>query len=272
MSEAQQALTTWSMEPSIWIGIAIIVAVYFLASGLWRSRFENSQPVACGQAIWFLLGIFILLFALVSPLDDLSDEYLFTAHMVQHILLTLVAPPLLLIGTPGWMLRPLLRYDRVRRVARVLTMPLVAFALFNLDFMIWHVPALYEATLENQSIHIVEHLLFIGTAILNWWPMLSPLEELPRLPYPGQILYLFLDAVPSTILGAIFVFATEVMYPAYAAAPRIFGISALDDQLFAGLMMAMPGAMIYLAALSIVFFLWIGREEQAEKHGAMVRS
>ncbi len=271
MSEAP-ALMTWNTEPTVWIGTAVILVLYLLASGPWRSHYRKSEAVRRGQFVWFLFGIATIWFALVSPLDLIGDKYLFSAHMVQHVLLTLVAPPLLLLGIPGWMLRPLLRYTVVRRVAGVLTMPLVAFALFNLDFAIWHVPAFYEATLEHETIHIVEHLLFIGTALLNWWPILSPLKELPRLPYPGQILYLFLDAIPSTVLGAIFVFGTEVLYPAYASAPRIIGASALDDQMVAGLIMAMPGAMIYLIALSIVFFLWLGREEHAEENNAMVRS
>ncbi|HEX9077092.1 MAG TPA: cytochrome c oxidase assembly protein, partial [Anaerolineae bacterium] len=227
-------LWKWSLEPSIWIGVAALVGGYLLARGPWRARFRDAQPVSRAQTILFLVGAIVLLIALVSPLDEISDYYLFSAHMVQHLLLTLVAPPLLLIGTPGWMLRPFLGYKAIAAPARVLTMPLVAFALFNLDFMIWHVPALYEATLENPGIHIVEHLLFIGTALLNWWPILSPLKELPRLPYPAQILYLFLDAVPSTVLGGILVFAPTVLYATYEAAPRIFGISAPDDQLFAG--------------------------------------
>ncbi len=263
-----EILTDWTLDPTLWIGIALFVGAYLLASGPWRSRFRSSEPVKRAQTISFLAGAFIIWIALVSPLDEISDRYLFSAHMVQHLLLTLAAPPLILLGTPGWMIRPFLRYQAINAVARVLTMPLVAFALFNLDFMVWHVPALYEATLENQSIHIVEHLLFMGTAILNWWPILSPLEELPRLPYPAQILYLFLDAVPSTVLGGILVFAPDVLYPTYQAAPRIFGVSALDDQLFSGLIMAMPGGMTYLLALTIVFFVWIGKEDrETERRG-----
>ncbi len=264
-SEAFSVLTTWSTEPTIWIGMALLLGAYLAARGPWRTRWPGSAPVTRSQTVWFLLGWLVLLLALVSPLDDISDHYLFSAHMVQHILMTLIAPPFLLLGTPGWMLRPFLRYEPVARTARLLTLPLVAFVLFNVDFLTWHTPVLYEATLEHNSIHILEHLLFIGTGLLNWWPILSPLPELPRLPYPAQILYLFLDAVPSTVLGGIFSFASAVAYPTYAAAPRIFGISALDDQLFAGLIMAMPGAMIYLLALSIVFFVWLGREERKER-------
>lgn len=268
---AQLVWTAWSLEPSIWLGMALLVAAYFAAGSVWRVPFKHAAPVSRSQRVWFLLGAFIMWFALVSPMDEISDHYLFSMHMVQHILLTLVAPPLMLVGTPGWMLEPLVRFKPLRRVLRVLTMPVLAFAIFNLDFAVWHVPMFYEATLETQTVHIVEHLLFIGTGFLNWWAILSPLPELPRLPYPAQILYLFLDAVPSTVLGAIFIFGTVVLYPIYAAAPRLFGISALDDQLFAGLIMAMPGAMIYLAALSVVFFQWVGGEERAESGQAVVR-
>ncbi len=272
MSEsAVAALTAWSLEPSIWLGMALLVAAHFAAGSLWRVPFKHAAPVSRAQRVWFLVGAFIMWFALVSPIDDISDHYLFSMHMVQHILLTLVAPPLMLVGTPGWMLEPLVRFKPLAKVLGVLTMPVLAFAIFNLDFAVWHMPMFYEATLENQTIHIVEHLLFIGTGFLNWWAILSPVSELPRLPYPAQILYLFLDAVPSTVLGAIFIFGNDVLYPTYAAAPRIFGISALDDQLFAGLVMAMPGAMIYLVALSIVFFKWVGSEERAESTHAVAR-
>lgn len=265
--QAAAALVAWNWEPSILTGTAILVVLYLVAAGPWRARFSGSQPVDRGQITCFLLGMLVLFFALVSPLDDIGDHYLFSVHMVQHLLLTLVAAPLLLLGTPGWMLRPFLRYRPVAGAARILTMPLVAFAVFNLNFMLWHLPVLYESTLENEGIHILEHLLFISTAVLNWWPILSPLPELPRLPYPAQILYLFLDAIPSTVLGALFVFASDVLYPTYAAAPRIFGVGAMDDQMASGLIMAMPGGMTYLLALTIVFFVWMGREERAERGG-----
>lgn len=262
--EAWDALNAWSFEPTIWLGTVLLVGAYLLMAGPWRSRFPGSKPVGPLQRIWFLSGSAILLLSLVSPLDEISDHYLFSAHMVQHIFLTLVAPPLLIAGTPGWMLQPLLHIRLVKPLLKFLTMPLIAFTLFNLDFAIWHVPMFYEGALENETLHIAEHLLFIGTAVLNWMPILSPVSELPRLPEPAQILYLFLDAVPSTVLGAIFIFANTVMYPTYAAAPPIFGVGALEDQLYAGLIMAMPGAMIYLIALSMVFFRWLGKEDAAQ--------
>jgi putative membrane protein len=260
-------LLEWNWDPSILIGLTLFVGAYSAVANVWRARFVDAQPVTRAQCVWFMLGALTIFVALASPLDEWSDRYLFSAHMTQHLLLTLVAPPLLLIGTPGWMLRPFLRVPLIAQGARVLTMPLVAFALFNGNFLLWHLPTLYEATLQNTTIHIVEHLLFMATGVLNWWVILSPLSELPALPAPAQILYLFLSAVPATILGAIFVFAPDALYPTYAAAPRVFGMSANDDQIVSGLIMAMPGGMIYLLALSIVFFAWMAREERADALG-----
>lgn len=261
-----QVLTNWNGEPSVLAGLALFVGAYLLVIGPLRSRFEFSEKVTYAKVTWFLLGALVILLALVSPLDELGDHYLFSAHMVQHLLLTLIAPPLLLMGTPGWALRPLLRHSTVARTARVLTVPFVAFALFNAVFLTWHIPGLYEATLHNEIIHIIEHLCFIVTGVLNWWPILSPLPELPRLSYPSQVLYLFLDTLPLTVLGALIVFAPTVIYPTYAAAPRMFGISVMADQQISGLILWVPGGLIYLIALTIIFFVWLGQEEYAEQH------
>ncbi len=260
-----EVLTTWNWSPSIWIGTGLFVGAYLGAVGPWRRRFRFSEPASRAQVIWFLAGAAVIFLALASPLDDLGDEFLFSAHMTQHLLLALVAPLFLLLGTPGWLLRPLLRFRLVARAARTLTAPLAYFAVFNAVFMIWHLPVLYEATLHNESIHIFEHLLFIATGVLNWWPVAGPLPELPRLSFPAQLLYLFLDGLPMTILGALVVFAPTVLYPTYAAAPRLVGWDALTDQQIAGLVMWMPGGMIYLAVLGAVFFDWMGREERAEQ-------
>jgi len=251
----------WNWQPTVLIGVALLAGGYLSAIGPWRRRFGASAPVSRGQVISFLLGALIILLALVSPLDELGDEYLFSAHMTQHLLLTLVAPPLLLLGTPGWLLRPLLRRRSAARAGRVLTKQVVAFVLFNGVFLAWHLPTFYEATLQSESIHVVEHLMFIATAVLNWWPILSPLPELPRLSYPAQILYLFLEALPATVLGALLVFAPAPLIPTYATAPRLFGLDVMTDQQVSGLIMWMPGGMIYLIALAVVFFKWLGREE-----------
>src|SRR6266852_3324310 len=193
-------LTQWNWDPTIVIGAALIVGLYVYAIGPLRKR-RNFEPAGKGQVFAFLLGVGLMFLALVSPLDELGDSYLFSAHMLQHLCLTIVGPPLLLIGTPAWMVKPLLHKRAPLLIARGLTYPAVAFFLYNADFWLWHAPPLYNATLENQGIHILEHLTFIVFGVLNWWPIFSPLDEgLPRLSFGGQILYLFLSGMPMVAL------------------------------------------------------------------------
>jgi cytochrome c oxidase assembly factor CtaG len=258
------ALTEWNWEPSILIGLALLAGGYLGAVYLWRPRFRPLEAPAPAQVVWFMAGLGVIFVALLSPLDGLGDDYLFSAHMLQHFLIAFVAPPLLLLGTPGWLVQPLATLPVVGRGLRLLTTPLIAFASFNLVFMVWHLPLLYEATLHNEGIHIIEHLLFMATGVLNWWPILSPLPEMPRLSYPAQLVYLFLEGIPATVLSALIVFAPAVLYPTYAAAERVIDLSPRDDQLFAGLIMWIPCDLMYLLAIGLVFHAWFQREQTAQ--------
>lgn len=255
----------WNFEPSIVIGIALASVAYGLSVDYWRDRFTGSEPVARRQVICFALAMLTLAVALLSPLDELADQVSLSAHMIQHLLLTLVMPPFLLLGLPAWMLRPALRLPFALLILRWLTRPITAYIAFNAVFAAWHVPALYELTLQNETWHILEHLLFMGTALLTWWPIVGPLPELPRPPYPAQVLYLFFQSVIPTVLGSIITFADEVLYPTYARAGQLGGFSALEDQQMGGLIMWIPGALVYLAALTAVFFVWFeGKEKIGE--------
>ncbi len=253
-------LTQWDWEPSIVIGTALIVGLYLYAIGPLRKRHYPDEQVRTSQTVSFLLGMFIMFLALVSPLDELGDSYLFSAHMVQHLFLTVVGPPLLVLGTPEWFIKPVVRNKVTFRIAKVLTYPAIAFILFNADFWLWHAPPLYDATLENQSIHILEHLTFIIFGILNWWPMFSPSKDLPRLPIGGQILYLFLSGMPSVLLGAGLTFAPP-LYAPYLAAPRVWGISAATDQQLGGLIMWVPVSLAYIIIMSALFIRWMQQQE-----------
>ena len=167
----------------------------------------------------------------------------------------------MLIGTPAWFIQPIVRNKALFQVARFLTYPAIAFALYNIDFWLWHAPPLYNATLENQNIHILEHLTFIIFGILNWWPIFSPLEEgLPCLSFGGQILYLFFSGMPSVALGAGLTFSSP-LYAPYIAAPRIWGISAATDQQLGGLIMWIPGGILYIIIMSILFIRWMQKQE-----------
>jgi putative membrane protein len=207
--------------------------------------------------------MFVIFASLNGPLHDLSDDYLFSAHMVQHLLLTLAMPPLLIASIPGWMLRPLLRNHVIAAIARVVTKPIICFAIFNIVIAAWHIPALYNLAMADHNVHIVEHLMFMAAAVLMWWPLMSPLPELPRLAYPGQMLYCFLMSVPMSIIAVYITLADQVLYPAYASAPRVSWLSPMDDQMLGGLIMWVPGGLIFALIMTVVFFKWAARGEDS---------
>jgi cytochrome c oxidase assembly factor CtaG len=257
-------LTQWNLEPSIIIGTVLIISLYLYAIGPYRKRYFPNEPIMTGQTIAFLSGMLIMFLALVSPLDELGDSYLFSAHMIQHLCLTIIGPPLLLLGTPEWIVKKALSNRAIFEVAKVLTYPVVAFVLFNVDFWLWHAPPLYNATLENQSIHILEHLTFILFGLCYWWPIFSPSKDLPPLPIGGQILYLFLSGMPSVLLGAGLTFSPP-LYAPYIAAPRIWGISAATDQQLGGLIMWVPVSIFYIVIMSVLFIRWMLQQEAKQQ-------
>ncbi|HEY7834475.1 MAG TPA: cytochrome c oxidase assembly protein [Ktedonobacterales bacterium] len=258
-------LTGWNFNPSVVLGILALAGLYAYGTGPLRVRRALGQPVPRARAIAFYLGLGVLAFALLSPLDELGDRYLFSMHMVQHMLLVMVVPPLLLLGTPGWLIAPPLRRAgllalarRLNGLLRGLLLPIIFFALFNVDFWAWHIPPLYDLTLRNESVHILEHLTFLIFATLNWLPILSPLpDDLPRLPRMAQVLYLFVSCQPMVLLGALLTFAAQPLYAPYVAAPRIFGLAPMADQQLGGLIMWIPGNLVYLLVMSLIFFQWV---------------
>lgn len=257
-------LTQWNWEPSIVIGTALIIGLYLYAVGPLRKKYHLAEHVKKAQVFSFLLGMFIIFLALVSPLDELGDSYLFSAHMLQHLCITIVGPPLLLIGIPGWLVDPLLRKPVIFRIAKVLTFPALAFFLYNFDFWLWHAPPLYNATLENQNIHILEHLTFIVFGVIYWWPVFSPSALLPRLSIGGQVLYLFLSGMPTVALGAGLTFLPP-LYAPYLAAPRVWGLSPAADQQLGGLIMWVPGNIVYIVIVSILFIRWMQGQEVKQR-------
>ncbi len=257
-------LTQWNWDPTIVVGTALIVACYLYGVGPLRRKYQLAAGVSASQVVIFLLGMGIMFLALVSPLDELGDSYLFSAHMLQHLCLTVAGPPLLLLGTPGWLLRPLLRRRSIFLLASILTFPAVAFFLFNADFWLWHAPQLYDATLENEAIHVLEHLTFIVFAVIYWWPIFSPMEELPRLSFSGQVLYIFLSGMPTVALGAGLTFLPP-LYAPYLAAPRIWGISAATDQQLGGLIMWIPVNILNIIIVSILFIHWMQRQDARQR-------
>ena len=253
------SLTQLTVHPSTVIGVAALGALYG-----WRaSRLAERDRPSPARMTAFGAGLLVLLLSLNGPLHDLSDYYLFSAHMVQHLILTLAVPPLLIVGLSPEMLRPALRVPLVDAIARRITTPIACFAIFNLVLAAWHLPPMYNTAMANHNIHIVQHLCFLVASVLMWWPYLSPLPELPRLSYPGQILYSFLMTIPMSILSAWIVYADALLYPAYAVAPRIFPLTPLEDQRLGALIMWIPGGLVFYLVMTVVFFRWAGTDPEA---------
>jgi len=269
--------SSFSVHPSTVIGIAALGALY-----AWRARAGEVDPVpqdgatparapdparrpTPGQVLAFVLGLAALFFSLNGPLHDLSDDYLFSAHMVQHLALTMVVTPLLIAGTPGWMLRPALRSRAVAAVARAITTGPAAFAIFNVTIIVWHLPPLYNYALEHHPLHIVMHLCFLVASTIMWWPVMSTMPELPRLSYPKQMLYLFLMSLPMTAVAMVITYSSTVLFPFYAGAPRVWALSPLQDQRLGGLIMWIPGGFVFIGVLSVAFFRWV-REFERQEH------
>lgn len=245
----------WSIHWSTVAGLVAFGALYVFA---WRLE----RPGLL-EKISFFSGLLVIFLSLNGPLHDLSDFYLFSGHMVQHLLLTLAVPPLLIAGVRGGMLRPLLGVPVVGPLARWLTKPIICFALFNIVLAMWHMPAFYNAAMANHNIHITQHLMMMTSATLMWWPLMSPLPELPRLSYPGQMLYCFLMVIPMSVVAIYIALADTLLYPAYSSAPRIIGISPMLDQHIGGLIMWIPGGLFFYAIMSVVFFKWVKRGEDS---------
>jgi putative membrane protein len=243
-----------SVHPSTVVGIVALGALY-----AWRARRADGPGPTMGQRASFFAALVVLFFTLNGPLHDLSDTYLFSAHMVQHLVLTLVVPPMLIGGTPGWMLRPLLRSPAVRATADVFLRPTSCFVIFNMVLAAWHLPPLYNLALAYHPVHIVQHLLFIAASVVMWWPLLSPLPELPRLSYPGQMLYCFLMTIPMSVVAIYIAMADRLLYPAYATAPRVWGMTPMDDQHYGGLIMWIPGGLFFYGVMTFVFVKWVSR-------------
>jgi putative membrane protein len=243
-----------------------LAAVYLLAAA--SHERATGERLDRGRRYRFLGGVAVLLLGASWPIHDLAESYLYSMHMVQHMLFTFVAAPLLLTGTPAWMWRALLRPAPVRAIWAQLTRPLVALIVANGVLLFTHWPEVVSLSVRSELAHFSLHALLLGSSIVMWWPVLSPLPEFPALSRPGQLLYLFFQSLAPTIPASFLTFGTEPLYPIYATFPRIWGMDALTDQLVAGLVMKLVGGAILWAVIAAVFFRW-GREETTEGWDAL---
>jgi putative membrane protein len=265
LTAAAVPFPAWHAHYDSWALFLLIIVGYTVALRRERSRRgPDGQPVATRGQLWaFGLGMAIMWGVSDWPVHDLAEGYLYSVHMAQHMTLTLVVAPLLLLGTPGWLFRRLLRPPGLRKTVRALSRPVPALIQANLVLVLSHWPAVVEATLLHHPLHFVAHAVLLGSGLLMWLPVLSPAPEVPRLRPPLQMLYLFLQTVVPTVPASFLTFGQKPLYPIYETFPRLWEISALGDQLFAGLLMKVGGGFYLWIVIAVIFFKWYSREESS---------
>lgn len=252
----------WHPHPDVWLLVtALSVGYAFLIKRVGPSKVHAVERAASRrQTVLFAAGVLTLWIAADWPVHDLAEQRLYSVHMVQHLLLSLVAPPLLMVGTPDWMWRYLLGRRGVR-VAQQVTRPLIALVLFNLVLVVTHIPQLVTLSVRSEPFHFLMHAMVFTSALIMWSPVLNPLIELPTLSYPKRMFYLFLQSLVPTVPASFLTFGHTVLYKVYEEMPRI-GVSALTDQLVAGLVMKLVGGFLLWSVIAWYFFKWYLLEER----------
>lgn len=265
--------TNWQISPPILIGLFVLVAAYILLVGPMNTARPDasSRPIRRSQRVSFIAGCVVLLLALGPPLEDWAG-LLLAGHMSQHLLLMFLVPPLLLYGLPGWLLEPILRVPGVRRTGYILTRPAVSFALAAFVIVVWHLPPFYDAALQAEPLHILQHQMYIVTSLLVWWPLLGNLDAWPRSAPLVQCLFLFALTFPGAFVGSFLTLGKPGVYETYKTVPRIWGIDLATDQQAAGLAMWVGGGVVYLLLITVVFFRWANREEAKDLSRDAVQS
>ena len=267
MSPEKGLLSAWDWEPSVVLGCLALGVAYTAAT---RCR-------SLVRTVYFSCGLLLLLLDLVSPLDVLADGYLFSAHIVQHFLLGLVIPPLLLLGIPASLGEAALRNPLLRRIERSLATPPLAWSLGIGVMILWHIPAFFNAALASEGLHILEHVSLLASGTIFWWPVAGPLASGPmgarRLPALAAISYLFGACICCSLLGAALAFAPLDLYPAYLHPDDRLGILPLlrdkwglnprTDRELGGMLMWVPGCLVYLTAILTTVARWYGTPDRA---------
>jgi putative membrane protein len=258
--------------------LTLLVAIY--GCGLWRlwRRAGVGQGISRWQAAAFAATWIVLVVALSSPMDDWSDTYL-AAHMVQHELLMAVAAPLFALSAAGiallWAVPTrwrrdafaIIRQRAVRRTWRAVTAPLTVFVLHALALWIWHLPALYDAATAHEGVHIAQHLSFFGTAALFWWALIH--GRYGRAGYGLSVIYVFATALHAGVLGALLTMSPRPWYPPYIVA-HASGVTPLEDQQLAGLLMWVPAGILTAAGGLALFAAWLGESERRTRFKSTV--
>jgi len=260
---ADVAFPAWAPHPEVWLLVGAIAAGYAVALKRLGPRLApaGSAVVTRFQITTFSAGLLAVWVASDWPIHDLAERYFFWVHMVQHTTYAIIAAPLLLMGTPAWLARWLLSPRWLLRTVRYLSRLIPATLIFNFVIIVTHIPVVVDASLHHALLHFGLHALILVSSLIVWMPLLSPLPEVPRLQPLARMLFLFLQSVVPTVPASFLTFGDHPLYKFYETVPRLWGISALDDMRFAGLIMKILVGFSLWITITVVFFRWYNAEE-----------
>ena len=256
----------FQFHPEVWLTVAALVGLGFYAVRVVGpvALPAGSAAVSRGQKLCFAAGVALLWVAADWPMHDIAEQYLYSVHMVQHLLISFVVPPLLLLAVPEWLARLIvLDGSRSARVLRRLVHPLVAGVAFNAVQALMHWGAVVDLSVRSGAFHYLMHLLVFGTALAMWTPVVGPLREL-QLSEPGKMVYLFAMSIVPTVPAAWLTFAEGSVYPVYDHAQRLWGISVTADQQAAGAIMKVLGGFYLWTLIGIRFFRFSSAQRRAD--------
>ena len=257
---------SWHWSPGTLIFLVVLCLLY--GFGIWRVRGRNTQnaPLKTYHILAFVTAILSIALVMLTPIDTIARTQLFSAHMVQAVILITISAPMLLFACPRWLLLPLVEHPLVRPIARFLTKPLIASGIFNITFLLWHAPGPFHFALLHGTVYHIALLSIFLTSLLNWWPLIGPVKELRKMSYPMQMLYAFVDGQPVDIFAFLLVFTGVVFYPYYTIPTQLvqFGVSPVADQTIGGAFLLLPG-LVDLVVMSPLFFRWLGQIEEKAK-------
>jgi cytochrome c oxidase assembly factor CtaG len=252
---------TWPLDPTVYAGLLVLYLGH-----AWLAR--RVSDAVRRHTLYFLAGLFTVWLALETPIDTIADYYLDSVHMLQHVLLGFVAPPLLLLGLSPQMAGMLLRIPGLRAA----TEPIQAQVIAGAVMVVWHLPALYDATLRNEELHILEHLMFIAAGVVLYWPIIHATSVHARwqMSAGAKLVYMLLATLPQDGVALVLIFSRSPFYEFYAQAPRLIeGFTALIDQTIAGAVLMVFGKVTLGIAAGVVFFRWFGAEHRADRTPAL---
>lgn len=261
----------WSFVPLLWVGL--LVAAVWYVSMLRRVRRVTGQPVGAGHWIFYGCGLAVLLIALGSPLNTIAVHWLLSAHMLQHTLLTDIAPPLLILGLrapvlplgiPAPLLKRLAHRGILGRVWGVATKPWVALPVWAATLLAWSFPPVFDYTAQHQLLHNFEHVTLFYAGFALWWLIITPLPSERRDPGFARLAYVGFSRVASALVCVPLAFLGRTLYPLYVSMPRGYGISALTDQRIAGASVCLIEFLVFGIAMAVVFIDALNREEGAQ--------